>query len=116
MRPNPATGERIQEEHRANWSVGKILGIISLVFGILGIIGLIGFFSEFAISIVSNKTVGFELVRYFLQFSFWAMILGGLTYLFAKEKKFSRIGIILGAITFVIMFIIYALAMSAPGS
>jgi len=99
--------KRIEKEQKAQRSVveiiGKIMGLISFIFGGLGIIGVITLLAW------PNEFV------FLLSFSVFAVILGIFTYLVGKEKRFSLLGIILGAITWVILIIIVISIFSAPG-
>ena len=97
--------QTIQEEHKVERVVGKILGITSFIFGVLGIVGLIGAFS--------STSVPFSAVT---QFSFYAIVLGAVAYIIGREKKFAHKGVILGAITLGILIYIVLMAYSSPGA
>jgi len=105
---------RIPEERTVRRLIGKIIGVISFIFGIAAIITVIDYFLELRTAIASHTTVSWVPFSYSSQFSFLAIVLGVLSYLVGREKRFGRAGIILGTIALVIMviFAIFALWIS----
>jgi hypothetical protein len=90
-------GEIIQEASIA----AKIWGLISFIFGGLGIIGIVCLWINPIFLFLS------------LPLGFIAICFGILAYNVGKEKRFSFLGIILGAMTWIIFFIIGLGALSA---
>jgi hypothetical protein len=95
----------IQKEHSTAWLIGTIIGLISLIFGIASMVVTAGVLIGLVI-LNASHTSGFVTTSYSSDFGILAIIIGVVSYLLAREKRFVSKGIILGIISLVIISII----------